>query len=68
MNVFYVDGEFLPEDQAAISVKDIGLLRGYGVFDFLRTYNRCPFYLNDHIARLADSARLIGLALPCSES
>jgi branched-chain amino acid aminotransferase len=68
MHVFYVDGEFLPENQAVISVNDIGLLRGYGVFDFLRTYNRRPFFLEDHIARLANSARLIGLTMPWSES
>ncbi len=68
MNVFYVAGEFLPENEAVISVNDIGLLRGYGVFDFMRTYNRRPFCLEDHISRLANSARLIDLALPCSES
>jgi len=68
MNVFYIDGEFLPENQAFISVNDIGLLRGYGVFDFLRTYNRRPFYLEEHIARLANSARLLGLAMPWEAS
>ena len=62
MNVFYVDGEFVAEDQAVISVNDIGVLRGYGVFDFLRTYNMRPFYLEDHIRRLETSARLIDLA------
>lgn len=68
MNVFYIDGEFLPENQAFISVNDIGLLRGYGIFDFLRTYNRRPFYLEEHIARLANSARLLGLAMPWEAS
>ena len=68
MNVFCVAGEFLPENEAVISVNDIGLLRGYGVFDFMRTYNRRPFHLEEHISRLANSARLIGLALPHSES
>ena len=68
MNLFYVGGEYLPENQAAISVNDIGLLRGYGVFDFLRTYNRRPFYLDDHVARLANSAKLLDLALPCSQN
>ncbi len=67
MNTFYVDGEYLPENEARIPVVDIGLLRGYGVFDFLRTYNRRPFHLKEHIARLADSARLIGLGLPCGQ-
>jgi len=68
MNVFYVDGEYLSENQAAISVKDIGILRGYSVFDFLRTYCRRPFYLEDHVARLANSAKLLNLALPCKQS
>jgi branched-chain amino acid aminotransferase len=64
MNVFYVNGEFVTEDQAVISVNDMGVLRGYGVFDFLRTYSMRPFYLEDHIRRLETSARLIDLALP----
>ncbi len=67
MNIFYIDGEFLPETQSVISVNDMGVLRGYGIFDFLRTYNRRPFYLEEHIARLANSARLIGLSLPRSQ-
>jgi branched-chain amino acid aminotransferase len=68
MNIFYVDGSYLPEDRAVLSVNDLGLLRGYGVFDFLRTYNRRPFLLKDHVARLARSAGIIELPLPFSES
>lgn len=68
MNIYYVDGSYLTEDRAVLSVTDLGLLRGYGVFDFLRTYNRRPFHLEDHVARLARSAGLIDLSLPCSES
>jgi branched-chain amino acid aminotransferase len=68
MNIYYVDGSYLTEDRAVLSVTDLGLLRGYGVFDFLRTYNRRPFHLKDHVARLARSAGLIDLPLPCSES
>ncbi|MDM8537812.1 aminotransferase class IV [Desulfobacterales bacterium HSG17] len=67
MNIFYIDGEFAPEDRAVISVNDLGLLRGYGVFDFLRTYNRKPFYLKEHIERFECSAKLIGLSLPCTK-
>jgi branched-chain amino acid aminotransferase len=63
VDTYYVDGRFLPEDQALLSVKDIAILRGYGVFDFLRTYHRRPFHLDAHIARLEHSARLIGLEL-----
>lgn len=63
MDTYYIDGEFVTEDQARISAKDITVLRGYGVFDFLITYNRRPFYLKEHVARLDNSAREINLAL-----
>ncbi len=66
MNIFYVDGAFVPEDRAAVSVNDLGLLRGYGVFDFLRTYQMRPFHLEEHVRRLERSARLLDLPMPCS--
>ncbi len=64
MDIFYVDGKFVPADQAVVSVNDLALLRGYGVFDFLRTYNGVPFYMHDHIERLIHSADQIGLEIP----
>ncbi|MDD9302536.1 MAG: aminotransferase class IV [Desulfobacter sp.] len=63
MDIYYIDGEFVPEDQAVIPAKDITVLRGFGVFDFLITYNRRPFCLETHVARLENSAREIGLSL-----
>jgi len=63
MDVFYNNGEFVDSASAVISVNDLIVLRGYGVFDFIRTYNRRPFYLEEHIARLENSARLINLEL-----
>ncbi len=60
-NIFYLNGRFVPEDKALISVYDLGLLRGYAVFDFLRTYNFKPFYLKEHLKRLLNSAKIIGL-------
>jgi branched-chain amino acid aminotransferase len=61
MDVYYVDGEFVPADEATIPVNDLAVLRGYGVFDSLRTYGGKPFYLREHIERLERSARKIGL-------
>jgi branched-chain amino acid aminotransferase len=66
MDVYFIDGEFVKADEAAISVNDLAVLRGYGVFDFLRTYNGKPFCLEAHIERLLASAQLIGLAVPWS--
>ncbi|MCG8617422.1 MAG: aminotransferase class IV [Desulfobacterales bacterium] len=63
MDTYYIDGEYVDDDNAVIPAKDITVLRGYGVFDFLITYNKRPFYLDAHIARLENSAREINLTL-----
>ncbi len=65
MDVYYVNGKFVTENEAVISVNDMAILRGYGVFDFLRTYGKRPYRLKDHITRLQNSARLIDLKIPC---
>lgn len=61
MAIFYMNGEFKDESEATIDVNDLIVLRGYGVFDFLRTYNAKPFHLDEHIDRLFNSASLIGI-------
>lgn len=66
MNIYSIDGQFIEAQQATIPVDDLSVLRGFGVFDFLRTYNGVPFHLEDHLLRLQRSARLIGLQLPHS--
>lgn len=63
---YYVNGAFVPADQAGVSFNDTGFVRGYGVFDFLRTYGPIPFRLHDHILRLERSAAAIELPLPWS--
>ena len=65
-SICYLNGEYLPFDQACLPLNDLGIVRGYGVFDFLRTYNRIPFKLREHVQRLQQSANLIGLSLPWS--
>lgn len=64
MKIYYVDGKFVSSDQAVIPVDDLAVLRGYGVCDIIRTYNRKPYFLKDHILRLENSAKEIGLSLP----
>lgn len=66
MGIFYIDGAFVEESEATLPVSDLVILRGYGVFDFLRTYNGVPFHLEGHLKRLRNSATLICLACPWS--
>ncbi|MFZ7125265.1 MAG: aminotransferase class IV [Desulfobacterales bacterium] len=68
MDIYFIDGQFVETSKAVVSVKDLAVLRGYGVFDFLRTYGKRPFHLEDHLIRLQRSARLIGLPFPWSRS
>ena len=63
MDTYYIDGQYVDEDKCVLSVKDIIVLRGFGVFDFLITYNKRPFYLKAHVQRLETSAQKIGLKL-----
>jgi branched-chain amino acid aminotransferase len=64
----YIDGNFYPESEAKISVFDHGLLYGDGVFEGIRFYQGRVFRLEEHIARLWDSAKGIALEIPISAS
>jgi len=63
MDTYYIDGQFVSDERSLISVKDIVVLRGFGVFDFLITYNKRPFHLEEHVQRLENSAKLVGLEI-----
>jgi branched-chain amino acid aminotransferase len=68
MTIYYVDGKFVPSNKAVIPVDDLSILRGYGVCDIIRTYKGCPYFLEDHILRLENSAQRVGLSLPWSRA
>ncbi len=63
---FFINGTYSTQEDAKLSVLDLGLLRGIGVFEYLRTYNNRPFQLLDHLKRLRYSAKTMGLTLPYS--
>lgn len=60
----YVDGAFVPEEEAKVSVFDHGLLYGDGVFEGIRVYDRNVFMLDAHLERLYKGARVIRLEMP----
>lgn len=68
MSIYYIDGEFVDDSNAQIPVTDLAVLRGYGVFDFTRTYGGVPFKLAEHVARLRRSAEWIEMPLAMSDA
>jgi len=56
MSTVWLNGAFLPEEKAMIPATDRGFLHGRGLFETLRTYDGIPFRLEDHVARMKDSA------------
>ncbi|WP_338931039.1 aminodeoxychorismate lyase [Streptomyces netropsis] len=60
----WLDGALRDADSAHVSVFDHGLTVGDGVFETLKTVHGRPFALTRHLARLATSARGLGLPEP----
>jgi branched-chain amino acid aminotransferase len=62
--VAYVNGEYVPRDQARISVFDVGFLRGDAVFDTTSAWNGRIFKLSAHLDRLDLSLRAVRIPCP----
>ncbi len=60
----WIDGSVREPAEARVSVLDHGLLYGDGLFEGIRIYGRRVFRLDDHLARMARGARVLGLDLP----
>ncbi len=61
-NYAYVNGNFVPETGACISIFDRGFLHGDAVFETMRVYSGKIFLLEQHLARLSDA--LTALQIP----
>ena len=62
----YLNGSFVNEAEARISVFDHGFLYGDGVFEGIRAYNGRIFCIDEHIERLYESAESIMIKIPLS--
>jgi len=63
----YVDGKYVPKEQASISIYDHGFLYGDGVYEAIRAYDGIIFKLREHIDRLFESAKSIKIEMPFSK-
>ncbi len=65
MNVF-LNGQFVPEERAFVSVFDRGFLYGDGLFETVPIYNGKPFRWTQHLERLRRGADFLKIPLPYS--
>jgi D-alanine transaminase len=66
--IVYLNGEFLPLENARVSVLDRGFIFGDGVYEVIPVYSRHPFRLAEHLVRFKRSHDAIRLAYPMSDA
>jgi branched-chain amino acid aminotransferase len=62
--IVYLNGSFMPEEHATISIHDRGFLYGDGLFEAVRIYEGEPFLWPDHIARFLHGCEVLRLTCP----
>lgn len=65
--ICYFNGSLVPFTEARVGLFDLGLLRGFGIYEGITAIGGEPFRFSDHWKRFETSARALGLALPLSE-
>ncbi len=60
----YINGEFVPSEDAHVHIYDHGFLYGDGAFEGIRIYNGRAFKLAAHVDRLYNSLRALWIELP----
>ncbi len=58
---FSRNGKILPAEEAVVPLSNIEYQYGFGVYETIRVNNGIPYFLKDHIERLEESARIIGI-------
>ena len=64
----FLNGQFVPEERAVISVFDRGFLYGDGLFETIRVFNGKPFRWEQHLERLERGAAFLKINMPFSAS
>ncbi len=65
---FSKNGKILPIGEAVVPISNIEYQYGFGVYENVRVQSGIPYFLDDHIERLVESARVIGLTHSFSEA
>lgn len=65
--IWYLNGNFVDSKEAKIPVTDLGLNRGWAIFEYLRTYNKRPFMLEAHLNRFFSGCNNLYLPVKISK-
>jgi len=62
----YVNGKFVPPEEAALPISDLVIQRGIGIFESISTHQKRPLMLTPHLERLLDGAKNSYITPPMS--
>jgi len=58
------NGQIMEASDVKLSVTDLSILRGYGIFDYFLVRENIAMFLDDYLARFYRSAEILGLQIP----
>ncbi|KYG79512.1 aminotransferase class IV [Roseivirga echinicomitans] len=64
----FFNGNFVSKELITFSIDDVGVLRGFGIFDYFKVYNGVPAFMEAHLNRFENSAHLLGMEIPFSRN
>lgn len=62
------NGQLVAANEARVGFSDLGLIRGYGIFDYFRFVNGEPRYFEDYLDRFYRSASFLRLEIPADRA
>src|SRR5207244_3239562 len=66
--IVFLNGQFVPESQAVVSIFDRSFLYGDGLFETMRIHNGKPFRWVQHLDRLRQGAEFLKIRIPFAEA
>ena len=64
MRTVYLNGQFVPESEAKLSIYDLSVMQAAAAFEMTRSFNGVHFKLQEHLERLWQSCNLLSIPLP----
>lgn len=64
----FLNGKFMPVEEARVPVLDRGFIFGDGVYELVPVYSRIPFRMDEHLARLERSLAAVRIRNPYSRA